>query len=399
MFLRDYFWTKKTSMQNYLHCKTFSQLKQAFATENKCDWRSEYVRLSDRVPKFKFQQLSGHADEVLHVAVSGDGKDIASCSKDQCLNIWRRKGQEYDLIQTVNMDCYEWQVTSAVYFSQDDKKLLVVNDASPGELAVFKRGKKYEMICLTGTRIGCWCGNDFFVTSSIATDRSVLFWLCGLAYMPSSSAPFNRPIAPWYKRLLFTFRMTVGVETFIELRCFTKPKTAPSVSGDPSGRKSILEPSPFVTSTEDDERRIRNLVRNENVYLALACNVDRTPVPHQIGFKDITASLLDPSHSDDISRFDVVLEMHAQVVGITIDDQHEFLYANVRSWPDSLNQTTFHEPPPISNQLETRIVSLDTFTVLKKVHYKTISKPVAFSHNFETAILSGLRWAFGFHCV
>ena len=43
--------------------------------------KEEYIRLTDQFPCVRKQSLTGHTDEVLHVAFSHDGAEIASCSK------------------------------------------------------------------------------------------------------------------------------------------------------------------------------------------------------------------------------------------------------------------------------------------------------------------------------
>ena len=44
-------------------------------------WKEEYIRLKEGFPCVPQQTLKGHTDEVLHVAFSHDGSEIASCSK------------------------------------------------------------------------------------------------------------------------------------------------------------------------------------------------------------------------------------------------------------------------------------------------------------------------------
>jgi WD40 repeat protein len=45
------------------------------------EWRPAYIRAYTSVPKVHVQTLTGHSDEVLHVAFSHDGTHIASCAK------------------------------------------------------------------------------------------------------------------------------------------------------------------------------------------------------------------------------------------------------------------------------------------------------------------------------
>ena len=44
-------------------------------------WKAEYQRLTECSPGVSQQTLKGHSDEVLHVAFSHNGSEIASCSK------------------------------------------------------------------------------------------------------------------------------------------------------------------------------------------------------------------------------------------------------------------------------------------------------------------------------
>merc|ERR1719295_1392973 len=89
LFVRDWIWKQKTARLNHGNPKSFGQLKKAVVAKNDRTWKSEYVRLKDRVPKHKVQVLAGHTDEVLHLTFSHDGKDLASCSKDHSMKIWR----------------------------------------------------------------------------------------------------------------------------------------------------------------------------------------------------------------------------------------------------------------------------------------------------------------------
>lgn len=45
-------------------------------------WRSEYERLTTKIPLVQTELLEGHAHQVLHVSFSNNGKMFATCSKD-----------------------------------------------------------------------------------------------------------------------------------------------------------------------------------------------------------------------------------------------------------------------------------------------------------------------------
>ena len=86
--------------------------------------------------------LKGHTDEVLHLTFSHDGRDLASCSKDHLLNIWRKMDgtiDQFRLAQSVDMSEHEWINTWAVYYNQNDDKLLIggVRDSVRGEVSFF----------------------------------------------------------------------------------------------------------------------------------------------------------------------------------------------------------------------------------------------------------------------
>ena len=73
----------------HLFKRDFSKKKHKIHPKNKefqlksgaAGWREEYIRLTDQFPCVRKQTLKGHKDEVLHVAFSHDGSEIASCSK------------------------------------------------------------------------------------------------------------------------------------------------------------------------------------------------------------------------------------------------------------------------------------------------------------------------------
>ena len=88
---------------------------------------------------FQVQVLAGHTDEVLHLTFSHDGNDLASCSKDQSMKIWRdAENGQFSLAQSVNMMCFDWLSTWAVYYNQNDDKLLIggVLDSIRGEVCL-----------------------------------------------------------------------------------------------------------------------------------------------------------------------------------------------------------------------------------------------------------------------
>ena len=73
LFRRDYGKQKR---------KTHNRKKRDFTLKpGAASWKEEYIRLKESFPCVPTQTLKGHTDEVLHVAFSHDGSEIASCSK------------------------------------------------------------------------------------------------------------------------------------------------------------------------------------------------------------------------------------------------------------------------------------------------------------------------------
>ena len=73
LFRRDYGKQKR---------KRYKRGNEGFALKPGAhSWKEEYIRLKDSFPCVPKQTLKGHTDEVLHVAFSHDGSEIASCSK------------------------------------------------------------------------------------------------------------------------------------------------------------------------------------------------------------------------------------------------------------------------------------------------------------------------------
>ena len=61
-----------------------------------------------------------------------------------------------------------------------------------------------------------------------------------------------------------------------------------------------------------------------------------------------------------------VLEMNGHVIGMAISPDNDFLYVNVRSWPDN-SVPTQDQPPPINENIELKIINLKTLQFEKEV--------------------------------
>lgn len=135
------------------------------------DWKAEYRRLVDTVPKVRQQTLRGHTDEVLHVAISRDGNDLISCSKvfllknyyfhyyrglcctkcsvmshfqDVLVIVWKLDRSTCTYTKHLDIDVREfnWQHSWAAEFSPQGSKVMVagVVDNIHGEIAILAAG-------------------------------------------------------------------------------------------------------------------------------------------------------------------------------------------------------------------------------------------------------------------
>ncbi len=158
------------------------------------DWKSEYVRLTDRVPSVECQTLTEHEDEVLHVSFSHDGRQIASCSKDNKMVVWNHDGAtgRFGRHFSRSMIGFLWRHTWAAQFSPGDARLMVAGVTSTvgGEVAIFRTGRgsdeRYVFLCRVVNDpydvLGCWVSDRYFLSGTFCTDLhaelQVLIWLC-----------------------------------------------------------------------------------------------------------------------------------------------------------------------------------------------------------------------------
>ena len=59
--------------------------------------------------------------------------------------------------------------------------------------------------------------------------------------------------------------------------------------------------------------------------------------------------------------------MNGHVIGMTISPTKDFLYVNVRSWPDNAVPTQA-QAPPINENIELKIINLKTLELEQKVN-------------------------------
>ena len=93
---------------------------------------------------------------------------------------------------------------------------------------------------------------------------------------------------------------------------------------------------------------------------------DRTYIPHQVGFQRLKASDMGFG-SETLIRdgAEKILDLHGHIVGVAISPDYKVLYVNVRSWPENSNPS-MDIAPAIANQIEMKVIDLETFTIQKK---------------------------------
>jgi len=238
--------------------------------------------------------------------------------------------------------------------------------------------------------MGCWISDKHFVSGWLNSEDSIssMFFLFRIPDHPPEETPqepdhfFPYPQIPYpnsvfFKRILFSCTQNC---TMRHVRAFRKAKQPLKAAADLANNSQQPEPeaaglqfhsSYLPTSTEEEDKELKALVSECDIYLAFICSSDESVfAPNQVAFINVTKSLLDKTYIDEMSdQSDSyhVIEMHGYVVGTVISQCEKYLYANVRAWPENAvaNPDTI---PPISNQVEVRIIELDNFTVLKKVY-------------------------------
>ncbi|EDW02878.1 F-box/WD repeat-containing protein 5 [Drosophila grimshawi] len=147
-------------------------------------WRSEYQRLSTKIPFVQAQRLEpsdgsneGHTHQVLHVSFAHNGEMFATCSKDGYVIIWNAQHpctEKY----AHNMKQFSWKYTQYSQFNQTDTLLLVsgVHFGSPqstsGEIAVFFLGAtESHLRCRVVNRpydiFGTWFSDQYLISGDL----------------------------------------------------------------------------------------------------------------------------------------------------------------------------------------------------------------------------------------
>lgn len=364
-----------------LAIRDFKMKHNVTLRNNLCSWQNEYIRLTDAIPRIKVQTIKVHMDEVVHVAFSHDGQDFASSSKDHQVNVFARNGDsgEYKTIFFKDMSMYNWCHTWAAQYSPNDTKLMVsgVVASIGGEVAIFSTGRtsgdgkksEYKMMCRVINDpydiLGSWFTDDYFLSGTMLQSIfgfEAFIWLCAHSKEEDALVELPGSLLKCYKRLLFKFRNRLqgGIYArylMIHDRKQFDQEVVKWSPPDVAGESPMLEGLEFVPET-NSEGVDEHALNSEQMCLIFKCG-NLTMVPHQLGFQRLILG----NETPVLNSPERIIDMKGQVVGMATSPDDRYLYVNVRSWPENA-KPTMEQPPPISNQVELKVVDLKTLTMM-----------------------------------
>ncbi|BFF93438.1 F-box/WD repeat-containing protein 5 [Drosophila madeirensis] len=194
-------------------------------------WRSEYQRLSTKIPFVQAQRLEptvennhGHTHQVLHVSFAHNGEMFATCSKDGYVIIWSSQHpckEKY----AHNMKQFSWKYSQYSQFNQSDTLLLVsgVHFGSPqstsGEIAVFYLGAtESHLRCRVVNRpydiFGTWFSDQYLISGDLhwlahLVSTSVLWLNKANQEIDSEHVPIMSQLYKFYNRNASSVRAIV----------------------------------------------------------------------------------------------------------------------------------------------------------------------------------------------
>lgn len=104
--------------------------------------------------------------------------------------------------------------------------------------------------------------------------------------------------------------------------------------------------------------------KNGTIFTLVFLCSQSTSVPHQIGLKQFRSSSMTEETG---AAPDHRVELHGHVVGIALDRSGQYIFANVRRWPQGA-QPHVGEPPPIAQEIEMVVIDLHTLKILPKTY-------------------------------
>ncbi|OQV17517.1 F-box/WD repeat-containing protein 5 [Hypsibius exemplaris] len=320
-------------------------------------WREEYKRLWCEVPAIQVQLIRDHRDEVLHVSFSNDGSMFATCSKDDFVKCWdaqafpvRRRFQE-------NMKEHGWKYTQWSAFNSSNTLLLVSGVhfgpiSTSGELFVFNLEDGFTVQCKVRNKpydiFGSWLDDQHLFSGNLHW-TGAMESCCSLWINTASQHLESERVG--VMRRAYKFQNVNG-----------------------SSLRTLVVARPYGP---DDE-----------TVLLVFSTGSLTFIPHQIGIKKLKQSEIPfpgaPAHRTlqealaeheqqlleaaaggqvpDIQydSIDHILDLDAQIIGLSLSPDQRYLFANCRRWPENAVIADPFQPPPISSEIEIRCFDLQT---------------------------------------
>ena len=370
-----------------LFLAAFELPKTTVIKSNAFGWKTEHKRLTDEVPSELVQTLTQHTNEVLHVRFSHDGQELVSCSKDHTFIVWTDQiGEGFQPCFHSDMSFYAWEHTWAAQFSPNDSLLMVSGVVSEvkGEIAIFSTGRSshqrgahgnYQILSRVANdpydMLGCWCTDRFFLSGSIKIYSPSIVasvWLCqpvqadGDISLGSTLKVLckyaNPPGGEIYARFLQVHPRSAFNYESLKWPSIDAPME--EYQSDEEMASVDLPAAEGVQNSAFDLAKEAQEIIDQEMCLIFICS-SRTFIPHQIGFQRIKASDL-TEHTEVRNSAEKVVDLEGHIVGIGLSPDYRELYVNVRCWP-SQSVPTMDNPPCISNQIEMRVIDLETFQV------------------------------------
>lgn len=333
-------------------------------------FKDDYRRLVDTTPAVCDQELTEHADEVLHVSFSHSGSQFVTCSKDAKVIVWRL--EEKAVIEYQNdMRKYTWRYTWASKYNATDTLLLVagVKNDVHGEIAIFNRDQaghrdSYNVVCRVSNNpydvMGDWASNTHFFSGRLTPNED---------FNQFSSSLFMCRVDPEAKTSSMSSHhqlLRVDDDNTSYMRCLhvidRNVFKDDTVFDNLDKEQNRFEGNEAQPETVFDESCMQVLTSNR-ICLIFLSNSEST-APHLLGF-----CLVQPSDLENppiIRTPDRVIDLKGHIVGVALSPDHRYLYANVRRWPANSTPNLF-ESPPIASEIEMRVVDLKSLELMEDV--------------------------------
>ena len=403
--------------------------KQFTLKPGAASWRDECIRLIDHVPSVLVQTLNSHTDEVLHVGFSHDGKEFASCSKDNKVIIWKKFLNGYYMpSETIDMSIYGWTCPAQAQYSPNDINIMVLGKIDNErytdlDLVIFSRHDNYKELCrlkdnknafhpilqrfhenvgdvhepyihFLSTTIspnGYWCSDNSFLfateeNKSITAliDMYTSIWAHPI---PNINDTSKELLMSGFEEPMITFKSdySEGWASFTIIKnnlTFHQRDTQNNLHDMETSENNVKmdheENTPCKVFCEsnilNDSRLTERNPSKNNVPLAITLSLNRVrrnpnkrygTLVHQITFHNIP-SIKDNNPDSIVGDPLKTLEIDGVIIGAAIDDKEEYLYLNVRLFVHYESEDTGPYGQQVQENIQIRVIDLKTLEFQKE---------------------------------